>query len=102
MNVDTSTSPNKRSLPTGLKEFHDYLITPPSSTDVTSVEMLYQEGIQAMKIATRQYAKRQTHWIRNRLAPRVFDEKKRNGRFGFYILDATGIGHPWMLIWQSK
>ncbi|TPX49300.1 tRNA dimethylallyltransferase [Synchytrium endobioticum] len=74
----------------GFKEFNDYLVSL-SSEHLVNAERLVDEGIQAMKIATRQYARRQTHWIRNRLGPRVFDERKRGGRFGFYALDATDL-----------
>ncbi|TPX37510.1 tRNA dimethylallyltransferase [Synchytrium microbalum] len=72
----------------GFKEFHDYLMATSNAADA---EKLKEDGITAMKIATRQYARRQTNWIKNRLGPRVFDEKRRGNRFGFYVLDATDL-----------
>jgi len=46
-----------------------------------------------MKTANRQYAKRQTSWIRNKLLPAVRASKAAEGgkRAEVYLLDATGL-----------
>ena len=49
-----------------------------------------------MKIANRQYAKRQTSWIRNKLLPAVQASKAvEEGKSAeVYLLDATGLDYP--------
>jgi tRNA dimethylallyltransferase len=52
----------------GFKEFEEYLAAKRAGTASDSeLERLKQEGIERVKIATRQYAKRQIRWIRVRL-----------------------------------
>nr|XP_024215582.1 tRNA dimethylallyltransferase [Halyomorpha halys] len=48
----------------GLKEFHTYLTQEDKSCP--KAELLLQEGLDALKIATRRYARRQIKWIRGR------------------------------------
>lgn len=43
-----------------------------------------------MKVSTRQYAKRQTKWIRNKLLPTVNHVSKSDDNVVLYLLDATG------------
>lgn len=60
-----------------------------------------------MKLSTRQYAKRQISWIRNKLVPAIrtansaaiddYDADKgepRENQTSFYLLDATGTQIP--------
>ncbi|KAM7383946.1 hypothetical protein PAMA_011346 [Pampus argenteus] len=53
----------------GFKEFHDYLTAPESSTQHEK-DMLRDKGIEALKIATRRYARKQNKWVRNRFLKR--------------------------------
>ena len=73
----------------GFKEFHEYFVElekQPSDADL--VEKKRVEGINDMKTATRQYCRKQTTWIRNKLMPACLSEAK-TGHSGFYLLDAT-------------
>ncbi|KAN0139808.1 tRNA isopentenyltransferase [Lactarius tabidus] len=69
----------------GFREFHKYLSDPSPS------EKKYQEAVEEMKTANRQYAKRQTSWIRNKLLPAVRASKTAEGGKSaeVYLLDAT-------------
>ncbi|KAM7372931.1 hypothetical protein PAMP_007821 [Pampus punctatissimus] len=53
----------------GFKEFHDYLTAPESSTQQEK-DMLRDKGIEALKTATRRYARKQNKWVRNRFLKR--------------------------------
>ena len=64
----------------GYKEFLPYIL------DASHPENLRQEGIERMKIATRQYAKRQNQWIRLRLRRAVNVAGLTHTMF---LLDAT-------------
>jgi tRNA A37 N6-isopentenylltransferase MiaA len=50
-----------------------------------------------MKTANRQYAKRQTSWIRNKLLPAVRASKAAEGGKSaeVYLLDATGLDYAY-------
>ncbi|XP_038057557.1 tRNA dimethylallyltransferase-like [Patiria miniata] len=54
----------------GFKEFHPYLILPEDDRETEGAQSLLKEGIEKLKIATRQYARRQTRWIKNRFVRR--------------------------------
>ncbi|XP_038580645.1 tRNA dimethylallyltransferase isoform X2 [Micropterus salmoides] len=56
----------------GFKEFHDYLTAPESSTQQEK-DTLRDKGIEALKIATRRYARKQNKWVRNRFLKRPGD-----------------------------
>ena len=65
----------------GFKEFISYIM------DVSRPEKLKKEGIERVKIATRQYSKRQVRWIRLRLQRAVSAAKFTHKMF---LLEATG------------
>ncbi|TFK42816.1 tRNA isopentenyltransferase [Crucibulum laeve] len=73
----------------GCKEFHDYL-----NTDVPS-EKIFQDAVERMKLSTRQYAKRQISWIRNKLLPAVYASNEDQIMVPTYLLDATELGLSW-------
>ncbi|KAI9105908.1 IPP transferase-domain-containing protein [Phlyctochytrium arcticum] len=84
----------------GFKEFDKYLnglesLTPNSGNE--AIEGYRLEGIQEMKRATQQYARRQVTWIKNKLAPRTLQimdlEREVEGRKkgAFYLLNATDL-----------
>ncbi|XP_072015938.1 tRNA dimethylallyltransferase-like isoform X3 [Amphiura filiformis] len=54
----------------GFKEFHDYLILSDQEKTTDEGLKLFKEGVEKMKIATRQYARRQNKWVRNRFVKR--------------------------------
>ncbi|XP_039978675.1 tRNA dimethylallyltransferase isoform X3 [Xiphias gladius] len=56
----------------GFKEFHDYLTAPESSTQQEK-DTLRDKGIEAVKIATKRYARKQNKWVRNRFLKRPGD-----------------------------
>ncbi|KAJ3182211.1 hypothetical protein HDU85_003253 [Gaertneriomyces sp. JEL0708] len=74
----------------GFKEFHAYLA---SGAESEAAEGLLNESLEVMKRATRQYAKRQVTWIKNKLAHKcisaapMFDDKPMR----FFLLDATNL-----------
>lgn len=74
----------------GYREFNEYL-TAESPTDAALTN-----AVERMKISTRQYAKRQISWIRNKLLPAI---KRANSRtpnsVPIYLLDATEPGESW-------
>ncbi|XP_078236249.1 tRNA dimethylallyltransferase isoform X1 [Pogona vitticeps] len=53
----------------GFKEFHQFLITEGKCTEEESSQFL-EQGIEALKIATRRYARYQNKWIQNRFLRR--------------------------------
>ncbi|XP_064626774.1 tRNA dimethylallyltransferase-like [Lineus longissimus] len=54
----------------GFKEFHDYLILPEEERGTAHAQKLLQQGIDQLKLVTRQYARKQRKWIRNRFLRR--------------------------------
>lgn len=47
----------------GFKEFHEYLVTPSNEQDTERGHKLLKEGVEALKVTTRRYARRQVKWI---------------------------------------
>ncbi|KAF9585529.1 hypothetical protein BGW38_001930 [Lunasporangiospora selenospora] len=76
----------------GYKEFDPYFsalekaVTDGEATVSKELETLKAECTEVMKIRTRQYAKRQVQWIRNKLLPLCREEEVK-----VYILDATSL-----------
>ncbi|PPQ86858.1 hypothetical protein CVT25_012577 [Psilocybe cyanescens] len=71
----------------GYKEFCGYLDTP--------TESAFKEAVLRMKLSTRQYAKRQISWIRNKLIPAVEAASTFEKTVHMYLLDATVLGDDW-------
>lgn len=75
----------------GYREFHTYL------TSGQETEKAYNTAVDAMKVSTRQYAKRQVSWIRNKLLPAVYAWNvvayEPSQDVVMYLLDATGTAH---------
>ncbi|XP_073319271.1 tRNA dimethylallyltransferase isoform X2 [Pagrus major] len=69
----------------GFKEFHDYLTVPESSTQQER-DTLRDKGIEALKMATRRYARKQNKWVRNRFLKRPGDNVP-----AVYGLDVTDV-----------
>ncbi|XP_077599667.1 tRNA dimethylallyltransferase [Stigmatopora nigra] len=69
----------------GFKEFHDYLTAPESNTREER-EALRGKGIEALKVATRRYARKQNKWVRNRFLKRPGDSVP-----AVYGLDVTDV-----------
>ncbi|KAJ3315715.1 hypothetical protein HDV04_002129 [Boothiomyces sp. JEL0838] len=69
----------------GFKEFDSYLNSLDQGIDSPD---LLKTGIDEMKRGTRQYARRQVTWIKNKLAPECLIEHE-NGTGAFYLIDAT-------------
>ncbi|KAJ3517793.1 hypothetical protein NLJ89_g267 [Agrocybe chaxingu] len=67
----------------GYKEFCKYLEDPSDAA--------FREATERMKISTRQYAKRQISWIRNKLIPAVERANAEGVVVPFYLLDATTL-----------
>lgn len=66
----------------GFKEFDAYMKQP--------TEENKQSGIERMKISTRQYARRQVQWIRNKFSPAMLKEHAA-GNSAMYVLNATDL-----------
>ncbi|KAF5386706.1 hypothetical protein D9615_001730 [Tricholomella constricta] len=73
----------------GYKEFHDYLSAPEPS------DKAFKAAVEHMKVSTRQYAKRQLSWIRNKLLPAVYTANAEEAVIPTYLLDATVLGDSW-------
>jgi len=69
---------------TGYKEFNKYLASPTPSNDS------YHHAVEQMKQSTRQYARRQILWIRNKLLPAVRAVNSKKLLVPTYLLDVTG------------
>nr|XP_061808457.1 tRNA dimethylallyltransferase [Nerophis lumbriciformis] len=69
----------------GFKEFHDYLTAPENSTQQER-EALRGKGVEALKMATRRYARKQNKWVRNRFLKRPGDSVP-----AVYGLDVTDV-----------
>lgn len=58
----------------GYKEFDPYMSyieSPGATKDEAQARRLFEQGVEGMKVATRQYAKKQVSWIRNKLVPEI-------------------------------
>lgn len=88
----------------GYREFSSYLsqspqagLAPPPPSD-----QAFQAAVERMKTSTRQYAKRQVSWLRNKLLPAVRAANMNSRREGggdivpVYLLDASELGGEWM------
>uniref|UniRef100_A0A3P9JLX8 tRNA dimethylallyltransferase n=1 Tax=Oryzias latipes TaxID=8090 RepID=A0A3P9JLX8_ORYLA len=56
----------------GFKEFHEFLTAPECSASQEK-EALRERGIEALKVATKRYARKQNKWVRNRFLQRPGD-----------------------------
>ncbi|XP_063042056.1 tRNA dimethylallyltransferase [Engraulis encrasicolus] len=75
----------------GFKEFHEFL-TADKDTSEEDLQTLKQKGIEALKIATRRYARRQNKWVRNR-----FLKRPSSNVPPVYALDVTDL-----TLWEDK
>lgn len=58
----------------GMKEFLPFLKLPPEERENPDFEpsnRLFAAGVERLKISTRQYARRQRNWVKNRMVERV-------------------------------
>jgi tRNA dimethylallyltransferase len=78
----------------GYKEFRAFLSHPTPSSQAG--QKVFNEAVEAMKLSTRQYARRQVSWIRNKLLPATDAANAAGRKSGVmevvptYMLDATG------------
>ncbi|KAK9719104.1 tRNA dimethylallyltransferase, mitochondrial [Basidiobolus ranarum] len=73
----------------GFREFNEYFKELENNGNSENLDKLKVEAVEAMKLNTRKYAKRQIHWIQNKLIP-VY-EKSMNDKVKLYLLDATDL-----------
>ncbi|KAH9484197.1 tRNA dimethylallyltransferase [Psilocybe cubensis] len=69
----------------GYREFCGYLDQPTESS--------FKDAVIRMKLSTRQYAKRQISWIRNKLLPAI---EPASTYVHMYLLDASALGDDWV------
>ncbi|GAA5891416.1 hypothetical protein JCM6882_004687 [Rhodosporidiobolus microsporus] len=79
----------------GYKEFEPYLSLrhrDPSLTLETdpTLRKLFDQGVESMKVSTRQYAKRQVKWIKSKLLPAV-RKLEDQGEVTVVLLDASDL-----------
>ncbi|KAJ1553629.1 hypothetical protein HK405_007367, partial [Cladochytrium tenue] len=60
-------------------------------TKVAEADELKMQGVEAMKVATRRYARKQVAWIRNKLGPRCARGFVGEPSLGFYALDCSDV-----------
>ena len=60
-----------------------------STTDEAELKRLFDQGVENMKTATRQYAKRQVKWIKSKLLPAVHSLQDADD-VTVVFLDASG------------
>ncbi|GAA5841632.1 hypothetical protein JCM3766R1_006795 [Sporobolomyces carnicolor] len=80
----------------GYKEFEPYLAArhrDPSRTLENDAELkeLFERGVESMKTATRQYAKRQVKWIKSKLLPAVHQLGDAAPEVTVALLDASDL-----------
>ncbi|KAK6459187.1 IPP transferase-domain-containing protein [Scheffersomyces xylosifermentans] len=78
----------------GFKEFLPWLDSKgDESVNDKTRKLLFENGIERMKIRTRQYAKYQVKWIRKLLSVELQKEARFNFKYGgkLYLLDATDL-----------
>ncbi|KAG7452908.1 tRNA isopentenyltransferase [Guyanagaster necrorhizus] len=73
----------------GYREFHGCISSPVPSDDAFNV------AVENMKISTRQYAKRQVSWIRNKLLPAIKAANAIEETVFPYLLDASDVENGW-------
>ncbi|KAK2467099.1 hypothetical protein APHAL10511_001357 [Amanita phalloides] len=74
----------------GFREFNDYIAFKEPCLAA------FQAAVERMKISTRQYAKRQISWIRNKLLPAIKAANLQTPNcVPIYLLDATNPGEFW-------
>ena len=75
----------------GFKEFHDYFEAIEKTPNIpkSKLDILFKKGVDAVKLATRQYARKQINWIKNKLGPSMAVEHEQQNA-AFYIINATG------------
>ncbi|KAJ3041890.1 hypothetical protein HK097_002158, partial [Rhizophlyctis rosea] len=86
----TTSSPDADPQYTRFKEFHPYFTLLSTKPTDPQLSLLQSQGVEEMKRATRQYARRQISWIKNKLAGEVLGEME-GGKAGFYLLDAGDL-----------
>ncbi|CAF0826126.1 unnamed protein product [Adineta ricciae] len=70
----------------GFKEFHDYLLLSESERKSEHGKKVFANGIERLKVSTRQYSKYQEKWLRMRLLQRVEEHSP-----DVYELDTTDL-----------
>ncbi|KAK6215936.1 hypothetical protein LQW54_004117 [Pestalotiopsis sp. IQ-011] len=70
----------------GFKQFEPFLAAEDNTDDVTSLAKLKAESMELTKIATRQYARYQLRWIRNKTIPEL---KQNSALDHLYLLDSS-------------
>ncbi|KAI0825941.1 tRNA isopentenyltransferase [Irpex lacteus] len=83
----------------GYREFSSYLLERHNISQVEGDKLL-SAAVDRMKLSTRQYARKQVKWIRNKLLPAVRTANASNGEGSSpvvptYLLDASEIGEKW-------
>lgn len=82
----------------GYKEFATYFDDIETRPDDNALrERLFKTAITDMQLGTRQYARRQIKWVRNKLLPAIYklweaedSESVEDRSVHIYLLDATG------------
>ena len=72
----------------GFKEFKEYFDLLKSDASDDLVRKSRNEGIERMRIATRQYARKQVNWLKNKLSPMIMSQCSENA--AIYLIDASG------------
>ncbi|KAK0210409.1 tRNA isopentenyltransferase [Desarmillaria ectypa] len=73
----------------GYREFHGYISSPDPNDDAFNL------AVENMKVSTRQYAKRQVSWIRNKLLPMIKAANATEEIIFPYLLDASDVEDYW-------
>ncbi|KAJ2785235.1 tRNA dimethylallyltransferase, mitochondrial [Coemansia javaensis] len=77
---------------TGLRQAIGFRELAPHLADADADPQPLQAGIEAMKVSTRRYAKRQISWIRNKLVPECRATLRKATHAHAFVLDATDLG----------
>lgn len=75
--------------PEGYREFHRYL----EHESEPGSEERFEAAVLEMKLSTRQYARRQVKWIKNKFLPSIaqYKNSESNRATEIFLLDSTGL-----------
>ena len=59
-------------------------------SSATPSHKTYEESVERTKLSTRQYARRQVQWIRNKLLPAINAADKSGAHTPVFLLNVTG------------
>jgi tRNA A37 N6-isopentenylltransferase MiaA len=80
----------------GFKEFHQYLLLSEEDRNSEKGSKFFHAGVDALKLVTKRYARRQLRWINNRFL------RKTSRQVGFWLTKSWAFIGIWYLLHYSN